>query len=253
MNDSRTVLIIEDDDSIRQIISLHLENEGFQTESTPDGEQGLQKALQRNFALVILDLQLHGMGGIEVCKRIRELKKFLPIIILTSRANEIDKVIGLEIGADDYMTKPFSVYELTARIRSRLRNASQHVLTETISKADNYLRVFGGLSIDVDRRRVTIDGNEIDLTRTEFDVLAYLSEKPGHPFTREALLESVWNVQAAGYEDTVSALIQRLRKKIEADPAIPRYVRTVRGVGYRFVEPYELESGCNGKDIEGEE
>ncbi len=242
MGDSRSILIVEDDDSICQVIRLHLEREGFLTEATASGDEGLKKALEKEYSLIILDLQLQGLGGIEVCKKIREQKKYVPIIMLTSRSAEIDKVIGLEVGADDYVTKPFSVYELTARIRARLRIADK---PGESSEAENKSQtlVFGNLSIDVMRRKVVLDGKQIDLTPKEFEVLVFLAQRPGRPFTREILLESVWNLNAPGYADTVGALIQRLRKKIERDPARPMFVRTVRGVGYRFVEQHEFAEG----------
>ena len=241
-----SILVIEDDPSICQVIQTHLQREGFAVVTTADGGDGLERALSGQFGLVLLDLQLEGIGGIDVCKRIRKQNEALPIIMLTSRAEEIDKVIGLEVGADDYITKPFSVYELTARIRARLRVKASP--TSQREKNESQILVFGNLSIDLDRRRVLRSDVPIELTATEFDVLAFLAQCPGLPCSRELLLEEVWNLDAPGYIDTVTALIQRLRQKIEPDSANPIYILTVRGVGYRFVEQGELDAGLSPND-----
>ncbi len=253
MEERKTILLIEDDPSICQVITLHLQREGFNVLSVPDGGEGLRIAREGDAALVILDLQLQGLGGIEVCKLIRKENQILPIIILSTRAEEIDKVIGLEIGADDYVTKPFSVYELAARIRARLRIAEQPHFgssrdsSQGAEPRSSGVLTFGSLIIDVNRRKVTRAGVPIHLTATEFDVLVFLAEFPGQPVSREMLLESVWNLDAPGYADSVTALIQRLRQKIEVDPANPLFIQTVRGVGYRFAELEELDSQVESK------
>lgn len=239
----RSVLIIEDDQTICEVVRLHLLREGFTVDSVADGDEGLQKVLEGSYSIVLLDLQLQGLGGIDVCKRIREAANHVPIIMLTSRSGEIDKVIGLEIGADDYVTKPFSVYELTARIRARLR-ATEHASIDSAKdfKEEGHLLVFGALIIDTMRLRVTIDDQLIELTPKEYEVLVFLAQRPGRPFTREDLLEAVWDINAAGYADTVTALMRRLRSKLEKDSARPLYIKTVRGIGYRFAEVHEIHS-----------
>ena len=235
------VLIIEDDKDIIDLIEIHLTDLGYELYKAFDGESGLSRALSDPFDLVILDLMLPKMEGLEVCKRIREKNKALPILMLTSKSEELDKVLGLELGADDYITKPFSIRELIARVKSNLR--SVEAIKEEIHKADEQNELcFGHLSIDRDKRKVLLDNKKVELTAKEFDLLCYFAQHPGKNFTREHLLNRIWGYQFSGYDHTVNSHINRLRSKIEKNPADPGFIKTVWGVGYRFVEPEELES-----------
>jgi len=235
------VLIIEDDQDIIDLIEIHLKDLGYELHKAFDGESGLEKALSGQYDLIILDLMLPRMEGFEVCKSIREKNKALPILMLTSKSEELDKILGLELGADDYITKPFSIRELIARVKSNLR--SVQAIKEEISRADDKNELdFGQLSIDLEKRKVLLDGKKVELTAKEFDLLSYFALHPGRNFTRENLLNSVWGYQFSGYDHTVNSHINRLRSKIEKNPAEPQYIKTVWGVGYRFVEPEELEA-----------
>lgn len=225
------VLLIEDDANIVELLRLNLTQLGYEFEHADNGEAGVERALHGSPSVVVLDLQLPRLNGFDVCKAIRSKSPHLPIIMLTSRNSEVDTVLGLELGADDYVTKPFSVAELTARIRARMRNAGA---TET-SGSDDGILSFGDLVIDDIRRTVVVRGTTVELTAMEFDLLSFLAHNPGRPFTRDELLQSVWCISCAGYEDNVNSAILRLRKKIEKDPARPRRIHTVRGVGYKFV------------------
>jgi DNA-binding response OmpR family regulator len=237
---SETILIIEDDPAIADLIELHLRDLGYCLDRATDGEEGLAKVLANSYALVILDLMLPELDGLEVCKRLRQKDQSLPILMLTARGEELDKVLGLELGADDYVTKPFGIRELMARLRALLRRAGageeEHPATGRGQKL-----VFAGLSIDLEKRKVVLDGERVELTAKEFDLLALFASHPGRAYSRDQLLEQVWGYQFSGYRHTVNSHINRLRAKIERDPAQPRFIRTVWGVGYRFAEPEELE------------
>jgi two-component system, OmpR family, alkaline phosphatase synthesis response regulator PhoP len=234
----KKVLIIEDDPNIADLVEIHLNDLGFELERAEDGRTGLEMALSNNYSIVILDLMLPQLSGLEVCKEIRSVNKYLPILMLTAKSEELDKVLGLELGADDYLTKPFSIHELIARIKAILRrlDVNQENKIDTISKKD---LIFDRLFIDLEKRKVTLSGNQVDLTVKEFDLLALFAQKPGRAFNRQELLDLVWGYQFVGYEHTVNSHINRLRNKIETDPANPFFIRTVWGVGYRFVEPEE--------------
>ena len=235
----QTILIIEDDPDIADVVEINLRDANYAIERAVDGEEGLRKALHNDYSLIILDLMLPKIDGLEVCKRLREQRKNLPILILTSKSEEMDTVLGLELGADDYLTKPFSVRELVARIKAILRRV--HAVQE---QADTDTRnaplVFGDLTVDLDKRKVVWQGQMVELTAKEFDLLAVFASNPGRAYTREQLLNMVWGYQYTGYEHTVNTHINRLRAKIEHDPAQPRYITTVWGVGYRFADPEEL-------------
>jgi len=232
-------LIIEDDKDIADIVSLHLKDLGLDTERAVDGRTGLQKALENRYALVILDLMLPKMDGLAVCARIREKNPAMPILMLTAKSEEIDRVLGLELGADEYVTKPFSVRELVARIKALLRRV-QADKDAAAGKAEKGRIEIGALVLDFEMRKVTLEGATIDLTVKEFDLLALFARTPGRTYSRTDLLNLVWGYQFEGYEHTVNSHINRLRAKIEADPGHPRYLRTVWGVGYRFAEAAEL-------------
>ena len=235
----KKVLIIEDDPDIADLLELHLKDLDLNLDRAEDGEYGLQKALQSDYELVILDLMLPKLNGLDVCKKIREQKKSLPILMLTAKSEEFDKVLGLELGADDYMTKPFSIRELMARIKAIIRRVNA-VIEDQVSSDVKEL-IFGPLIVNLEKRKVILTGKNIELTAKEFDLLALFASNPGKAYTRENLLNIVWGYQFSGYEHTVNSHINRLRAKIEKDPAQPLFIRTVWGVGYKFAEHEDLE------------
>ena len=241
-----TILVIEDDPEIASVVVMNIEDLGFKAEHVSDGQTGLQKALTGSYGLVILDLMLPKLDGLAVCTGIRERDPHIPILMLTAKADEIDRVVGLEIGADDYLTKPFSVRELMARIRALLRRSqagtgSAGTAPAGAAEGRSVIR-FGDLAIDFEKRRVTLGEKLVELTVKEFDLLGLFVRSPGRPYSRGDILNLVWGYQFEGYEHTVNTHINRLRNKIEADPAHPKYLKTVWGVGYRFTEPEELAS-----------
>jgi DNA-binding response OmpR family regulator len=237
----KRVLIIEDDRDITDLVEIHLGDLGYKLDKAYDGESGLSKSLSGDYDLIILDLMLPKLEGLEVCKQIREKDKAVPIIMLTSRSEEMDKILGLEIGADDYIVKPFSIRELIARVKANLR--SVEAIKEEISKENELqseLQV-GELKINFEKRKVVLGSEKIELTAKEFDLLSHFAQHPGRSYSRADLLNAVWGYQFSGYEHTVNSHINRLRTKIEKNPAEPKYIKTVWGIGYRFVEPEEIE------------
>jgi two-component system alkaline phosphatase synthesis response regulator PhoP len=233
------ILIIEDDPNIVDLARIHIGDLGIDLDWSEDGESGLRKALQNQYKLIILDLMLPKLDGLEVCKRIRAENKFIPILMLTANSEELDKVLGLELGADDYLTKPFSIRELIARIKAILRRLE--IDQEKISGEPEAPELeFRDLIIDLEKRKVTLAGDKIDLTAKEFDLLALFAKNPGRTYNRQQLLDIVWGYQFDGYDHTVNSHINRLRGKIEKDPSNPTFIKTVWGVGYRFVEHEEL-------------
>lgn len=222
----RLILIIEDEKPIVDILKFNLERENYKVIYALDGEEGLSLALTKAPDLILLDVMLPGMDGFDVCRRVRE-KSTVPILMLTARDEELDKVVGLEMGADDYITKPFGVRELMARVKAHLRRTDKG--TET--KESQVIR-FGEYSILCDRYEITRDGQVVELTLREFELLKFLAQQPGRIFTRENLLEQVWGYEYFGEVRTVDVTIRRLREKIEDNPAEPRYIITKRGVGY---------------------
>ncbi len=233
----KNVLIIEDDVNITDLVEIHLKDLECTLERAEDGEAGLQMALSRPFDLIILDLMLPKLDGLEVCKRIRGRGVRTPVLMLTSKSEEFDKVLGLELGADDYLTKPFGIRELIARIKALFRRVELDAAAD--DDGEESVR-FGELEINFVKRRVLLSGEVVELTAKEFDLLALFAQKPGRAFTRNELLDAVWGYQFAGYEHTVNSHINRLRAKIEKDPASPVYIQTVWGVGYRFVEAEDI-------------
>jgi DNA-binding response OmpR family regulator len=230
----KRILIIEDNADLARLVAMHLRDLAFDVDVETDGTGGLARSGKASYDLVILDLMLPGMDGVEVCRRIRERGSYVPILMLTARSSETDRVVGLEVGADDYVTKPFSIRELLARVKAIFRRVEQSGPARTPAAQEPITA--GDLVIDPGRRTVTLRGEAVDLTAKEFDLLLYFAGHPGRVFTRAQLLDSVWGYGHDGYEHTVNSHINRLRAKIEQDPAAPRYVLTVWGVGYKFAE-----------------
>jgi DNA-binding response OmpR family regulator len=232
----KKILVIEDDPDIRNLVELHLRDVGYDVAVEETGSDGLSHALNGPVDLVVLDLMLPGVDGLDICRRLRAEKPHVPVLMLTARSTELDRVLGLELGADDYLTKPFSVRELMARIKAIFRRIES---IEAEPPADSV--EIGKLTIDADRRQVRIKGRPIDLTAREFDLLAFFAHHPGRVFTRGQLLDQVWGYAHEGYEHTVNTHINRLRRKLEDDPSHPKYILTVWGVGYRFPAAEEIE------------
>lgn len=228
-----TILVVEDEPTLRATIAYQLRREGHEVVLAGDGEQALDVARRVHPDLVLLDLMLPKIDGLEVCRRLRH-ESTVPILILTARTEEVDKIVGLEVGADDYMTKPFSMRELVARVKAMLRRLAM-VRQASLSDEAEEIIVVGQLEIDVARRRVRRCGQELHLKPKEFDLLAFLARHPGRVFTRSHLLERVWGYDYIGDPRTVDVHVRWLRQKIEPDPRNARLLETVRGVGYRFV------------------
>jgi len=233
---TRRILVVEDDPGIAELLQLHLKEANYVVEVTRDGSSGLERSKAERFDLIILDLMFpSGPDGLEVCRQLRTRPEYTPILMLTARATEVDRVVGLEIGADDYLTKPFGVRELVARVKALFRRIE--VLEESGSGASNRPIEMRGLKIDPERRELTVDGRLMKLTAKEFDLLLHFARNPGRVFQRAQLLDTVWGYAHTGYEHTVNAHINRLRSKIESDPSKPVYIQTVWGVGYKFCDP----------------
>jgi DNA-binding response OmpR family regulator len=224
------VLVVDDEPMVREVLARYLEQEGFAVSIAEDGEEALTAFRTERPDLVLLDLMLPRIDGLEVFRRMRE-GSTTPVIMLTARGEETDRVVGLELGADDYVTKPFSPREVVARVRAVLRRTAEQA---TSSPAPEGIVEFGGLVIDGARREVTVDGTPVKLTRKEFDLLQHLASRPGITLTRTQLLEDVWDFAWDGDTATVTVHIRRLREKIETDPSDPKRLVTVWGVGYRF-------------------
>jgi len=224
-----TVLVVDDEPKIAQLARDYLEHAGFAVLTAGDGPSALQSARTRHPDLIVLDLGLPGLDGLEVMRSIRA-SGTTPIVVLTARDTELDKLLGLELGADDYVTKPFSPRELVARVRAVLRRSERAV--EPAERIE-----VGELALDVPRLRTTVTGRSVELTATEFQLLATMAREPGRVFTRSQLLDAVHGVAFESYERAIDAHIKNIRRKLEPDPARPRYVQTVYGVGYRVAEP----------------
>jgi DNA-binding response OmpR family regulator len=229
MPDSSTILLVDDEDSVQKLLAYPLEREGFRVLQARDGEEALACFAAEHVDLVVLDLMLPKLDGLEVCKRLRASSE-VPIIMLTARDDELDKVLGLELGADDYITKPFSIREFRSRVRALLRRAA---VTRAPGEPEESISA-DGLEIDLGRRSVTVSGRPVRLTYVEFELLGTLAAHPGRVYSRRMLLEALWG--AADYREprTIDVHIRHLREKLERDPAEPEYILTVRGVGYRF-------------------
>jgi DNA-binding response OmpR family regulator len=233
----RRILLVEDEQDIAELVSLHLRDLCDELVVAADGHEGMRLATSESWSLTILDLCLPGPDGLEICRAIRRESSYQPILMLTSKSAELDRVLGLETGADDYLTKPFSVLELVARVRAIFRRIEN--LQRTSEPLQQHTRkvCLGGLSIDPARREVTLQNRQIELTAREFDLLDYFVRNPGRVFRRADLLDNVWGYGHEGYEHTVNSHINRLRAKIERNPSKPEMIVTVWGVGYKFYSP----------------
>jgi DNA-binding response OmpR family regulator len=229
MPDSSTILLVDDEDSVQKLLAYPLEREGFRVLQARDGEEALRRFAAEPVDLVVLDVMLPKLDGLEVCKRLRAESE-VPIIMLTARDDELDKVVGLELGADDYITKPFSIREFRSRVRALLRRAS---VTRQTSAAGGVISV-DGLKIDLARRSVEVGEQPVRLTYVEFELLRTLASHPGRVYSRRMLLESLWGDADYREPRTIDVHVRHLREKLERDPAEPEFILTVRGVGYRF-------------------
>lgn len=221
------ILVVDDDHHVGELLSMHLEELGFKVTRASDGIRGLELGLLDTFDLVILDVMLPGRNGVDICRELRTKKIRAPIMMLTSKGEEVDKVLGLEMGADDYVTKPFSIREICARVKALLRRSSPS------TEAHDVKIEIRGLMIDPTSHEVSLNGKTLELTSTEFDLLHYMAKSAGRAFSREQLLTGVWGYTSSAYEHTVNTHINRLRSKIEPDPANPTFIQTVWGVGYK--------------------
>ncbi len=232
----RRILVIEDEKDIADLVALHLQDLCGELVMAYDGYDGMSLAMSSHWDLIILDLMLPGPDGLEICRSIRRERPYQPVLMLTSKSSELDRVLGLETGADDYLTKPFSVLELVARVRAIFRRVENVQQLPHNKNAATAPVTVGQLKIDSTRREVTLGDRQIDLTAREFDLLAYFARHPGRVFRRADLLDNVWGYGHEGYEHTVNSHINRLRAKIENDPSKPEMIVTVWGVGYKFSE-----------------
>jgi len=228
---SRNILVIEDNKEIAGLISMHLKDINCEVNLVHDGLDGWLMADKNTYDLIILDLMLPRLDGIEICQKIRAKKNYTPILMLTAKSSEVDRVIGLEVGADDYLPKPFSVRELVARVKALFRRVEAFSTKE--QQVDTELN-YDDLSINTDKRTATVGERVLDLTAKEFDLLIFFASSPGHVYSRTTLLDQVWGYGHEGYEHTVNSHINRLRAKLEDNPAKPKFLLTVWGVGYKF-------------------
>ncbi|MBE9502946.1 MAG: response regulator transcription factor [Proteobacteria bacterium] len=229
---SHKILIVEDDKEIINLLKINLQDMGYDVELAFEGRSGLEKAKSKNYDLLILDLMLPGVDGLEICRQVRSQTSYTPILMLTCRSSELDRVLGLEMGADDYLTKPFSIKELLARVKALFRRI-EALQSQTVSDKEKKIAI-ADLLIDAEKRKVTQNEKPVNLTAKEFDLLYKFAQNPGRVYTRSQLLDAVWGTGFESYEHTVNSHINRLRAKIESDPTQPRYILTVWGVGYKF-------------------
>lgn len=232
---TRNVLIIEDNPGIGELVRMHVAELGMNPILCERGDSGLARFREGGIDLVVLDLMLPGLDGLSICREIRSGPGYVPVLMLTAKSTELDRVLGLEMGADDYLTKPFSVAELSARVKALFRRVDA-MASATVTAPSQQELITDGLRIDPLRRRVFIKDQPVELTAREFDLLWHFATHPGRVFSRAQLLDTVWGYSHEGYEHTVNTHINRLRGKIEADPADPAFIQTVWGVGYRFRE-----------------
>ena len=228
----RQVLVVEDEPDLARVIARHVEETGCRVRTVASGEEALAALEGGPFDLVLLDVMLPGIDGLEVCRRLRQRQQYLPVLMLTARGSDLDKVMGLETGADDYLTKPFSVQEMLARIRALFRRVE--ALSATRKDSENILEVAGCLRIDLAQREVTMRGRPVVLTHKEFDLLRHFAENPGRVYSRAQLLDAVWGYSHEGYEHAVNCHMNRLRAKLEVNPSKPQLLLTEWGVGYKM-------------------
>ena len=226
----KNVLVVEDDRSISDLLEIHLKDLNCNIIKSYDGEDGLELSVKNNYDLIVLDIMLPNVDGLQICKEVRKKEEYTPILMLTSKSEEIDKVIGLEVGADDYLTKPFGIREFIARVKAIFRRTE--AMQKVIENQNDI--VIGDIVIEISKRRVTLNRERLELTPKEFDLLLLLASHPGKTYTREQLLNILWGYQYNGYEHTVNSHINRLRSKIEKYLSNPNYILTSWGVGYRF-------------------
>ncbi len=234
MSAERRVLIVEDDRQLANLVAMQLNDNGYQTELAHDGRIGLNRALSGEFGLIVLDWMLPGKNGMEICQQIRASSHYTPILMLTAKSTELDRITGLESGADDYLTKPFSVLELNARVKAIFRRTE--ALSDTPSEKSEEI-VIDQLRVDPRGREAQLKDKTLELTSREFDLLLHFARSPGRVFSREQLLNQVWGYAHNGYEHTVNSHINRLRSKLEVDPRNPSYILTVWGAGYKMRYP----------------
>ena len=231
----KNILIVEDNTDLLNLLKINLSDQGYNIFTAQDGFAALDLFHNQQPDLVILDVMLPKMDGFDVCKSLRKKNQTTPILMLTAKAEEVDKVLGLEIGADDYMTKPFSIRELIARVKAIFRRVHVNMNSEKVKK----VLKFDDLALDTSKRKVTLAGESIELTSKEYDLLLLFFSNPGKAYSRDELLNNIWGYNFEGYSHTVNSHINRLRSKIETDPSDPHYIRTVWGVGYRFADSEE--------------
>ncbi len=246
MEPSRRVLIVEDDAHIAELLRMHLRDEGYAVEHAADGHEGMRRLEEGGWDALVLDLMLPGVDGLEICKRARGMARYTPIIITSARSSEVHRILGLELGADDYLAKPFSMLELVARVRALLRRSDALARNARMDAGTLELH---GLAIDPVARTALLDGRALDLTPREFDLLHFFARHPDKVYSRLDLLNQVWGYQHEGYEHTVNTHINRLRTKIEDDPSEPRRILTVWGRGYKFAGTSSA-SGASGAEGE---
>jgi len=233
---NNSILLVEDNQDLLNLVNINLTDQGYQVHTAADGQTALDLYKSESPSLIILDIMLPKVDGLEVCKQIRKEDRLVPILMLTAKAEEVDKVLGLELGADDYMTKPFSIRELLARVKAMFRRLDANKLVN-----ENLPEVLRHKDLELypNLRKVVLDGETLELTSKEYDLLMLFFSNPGKAYSREELLNEVWGYTYDGYSHTVNSHINRLRSKIENDPSEPEYVKTVWGVGYRFAEKEE--------------
>ena len=233
------ILHIDDDIELAAMLKGEFGSLGYEVAHYADGRKGLEAASSGQFQAVVLDVNMPIMNGFDVLRELRKLDEYIPVLMLTSNSDDADKVAGLELGADDYLTKPFKLPELRARVRAILRRAAA-MGTKALPESSTRQILLGDLAVDLDQRQVRIGTRDCVLTPLEFDMLAYLAASPGRVFTREQILEHVWGVDISDYNSSINSLVRRLRIKLEDDPLNPRYIQTVRGIGFKFATPEEF-------------
>lgn len=233
----RRILVIEDEIELAQLVALHLKDWGADVTVTHDGDQGLQLATQQAFDFIVLDWMLPGQDGLSILQAVRQSRPSTPVLMLTAKTSELDRVLGLEVGADDYLTKPFSPREMVARVKAILRRTEARAARESQPQSRASIHQVGALTVDPARREARLHQRDLRLTAKEFDLLAQFAANPGRVYSRSELLDLVWGYGHEGYEHTVNSHINRLRSKLEDDPGDPQYILTVWGVGYKLAAP----------------